>query len=364
MIDKDKLKASLSIEQIYDLVESLGGDPQPIKGNCFISKTICHNLAHEGSYKLYYYDNGECGIFRCYTDCEGSFDVFDLVRKQKTLSSGVEWTVYNSVQFVASYFGYAESAVEEVYRLNDWKILDRYEELRALEPRRQIVELKKFDKTILNNLPKVRIPAWEAEGILPEVMQNHKIAYDPINNGIIIPHYDINNDLIGIRERTLVKEREQYGKYRPAILNGIMFNHALGFNLYNINNSKDNIKALKKAIVVESEKSTMQIASFLGNESDISVSCCGSSLTAYQMKLLLSLGVNEVVIAFDRQYKEIGDEEHKRWVKKLKSIHKSYSPYVQISFMFDTDNILGYKDSPSDRGIDVFLKLFEKRITI
>ena len=49
----------------------------------------------------------------------------------------------------------------------------------------------------------------------------------------IIPHYDINNNLIGIRERTLIKENEVYGKYRPAYLNGKLYNHPLSFSLYN-----------------------------------------------------------------------------------------------------------------------------------
>jgi hypothetical protein len=30
-----------------------------------------------------------------------------------------------------------------------------------------------------------------------------------------------------------------------------MYNHPLGFNLYNINNSKDNIKNTKKVIIFE-----------------------------------------------------------------------------------------------------------------
>lgn len=54
--NKDELKESLTIEQIYELVAELGGEPQ-MKGNYFISRTICHNPAGEGSYKLYYYDN-------------------------------------------------------------------------------------------------------------------------------------------------------------------------------------------------------------------------------------------------------------------------------------------------------------------
>ena len=195
-------------------------------------------------------------------------------------------------------------------------------------------------------------------------MDHRGIAYDPKNQGIVIPHYDINNQLVGIRERTLIKEEENFGKYRPAILNGVMYNHPLGFNLYNLNNSKDNIKIIKKVIVYEGEKSCLLYASYFGEENDISVACCGSSLITYQVKLLLSLGVKEIIVAFDKQFITIGDDEWKRWTKKLTDIHNKYGAYTQISFMFDRWDLLQYKSSPIDEGKDTFMELFKRRIIL
>ena len=82
------------------------------------------------------------------------------------------------------------------------------------------------------------------------------------------------------------------------------------------------------------------------------------------MQLLLSLGVEEVIIAFDKQFQEIGDKEWERLIKNYKALYAKYGAYVQISFMFDKGDLLGYKDSPIDRGKDVFLKLFEERVTL
>ena len=141
---------------------------------------------------------------------------------------------------------------------------------------------------------------------------NHNICYNPSSQAIVIPHYDENGFLIGIRERTLIKENEIYGKYRPTYLNKQMYNHPLGFSLYNLNNSKNNIKILKKAIVFEGEKSPLLYESYFGRENDISVACCGSNLSSYQLKLLLDLGIEEVIIAFDKQFKTKGDLEFKR----------------------------------------------------
>ena len=362
--NKDELKNSLELEQVFNLVMELGGEPI-LKNNFFISRTICHNPAGYGSYKLYYYDNTK--LFKCYTDCGEYFDIYELVRKQKTINDKVEWPLTRAIAFVASYFGFSEQNFEfeeGQNQLIDWNILNNYKRLNDLRKKQQIVELKIFDDAILKYLPRPIITPWENEGISREIIKHRHITYDPVNEGIVIPHYDIEERLIGIRERTLIKENEKFGKYRPAILNGKMYNHALSFNLYNLNNSKKAINIIQKAIIFESEKATMQYASFFGEENDISVACCGSSLISYQVKLLLSLGVKEIIIAFDKQFKELNDEEHKKWVKKMKDIYKKYSPYVQVSFIFDIDGLLGYKESPTDRDKETFLELFKRRIIL
>ena len=105
-------------------------------------------------------------------------------------------------------------------------------------------------------------------------------------------------------------------------------------------------------------------ASYFGQENDISVACCGSSLSSYQIQLLLDLGVEEIIIAFDKQFKKLGDEEHIAWTRKLKDINKKYSSKVKISFMFDKENLLEYKMSPIDNGKDIFLQLFKRRFSI
>lgn len=374
--DKDELKLNLSIEQVFDLVAELGGEPR-MESGFFISKTICHNHAGEGSYKLYYYDNTK--LFRCYTDCGTSFDIYELVRKIKNNSKDLksyynkegkvcyrEWELFDAVEFVAIYYGYSPKTFDfqkTQEKLKDWEVLNNYEQINKDE-QEQRVELRIFDNKILQYLPRPRIITWEQEGIKKEVMDHRGIAYDPKNQGIVIPHYDINNQLVGIRERTLIKEEENFGKYRPAILNGVMYNHPLGFNLYNLNNSKDNIKIIKKVIVYEGEKSCLLYASYFGEENDISVACCGSSLITYQVKLLLSLGVKEIIVAFDKQFITIGDDEWKRWTKKLTDIHNKYGAYTQISFMFDRWNLLQYKSSPIDEGKDTFMELFKRRIIL
>ena len=117
-------------------------------------------------------------------------------------------------------------------------------------------------------------------------------------------------------------------------------------------------------ILFESEKSCLKFAAYFGLANDISVACCGSNISSYQIKLLLSLGVQEIIIALDRQYQILTEQEHKAWAEKLYNLHKKYGKYVQLSYIFDKGYTLNYKESPIDQTKEVFLDLYNKRIFI
>ena len=99
-------------------------------------------------------------------------------------------------------------------------------------------------------------------------------------------------------------------------------------------------------------------------ENDISVACCGSSISSYQMTLLQKAGAKEIIIAFDRQFQEIGDKEYKHLTKNLMKLANKYRNEVTISCIFDKHMITGYKDSPLDCGKETFLRLFKERIVL
>ncbi len=357
--DKNTLKEKLTIEEVFDFVSELGGEP--IMGNeLFTARTICHG---GDSHKLYYYANTH--LFHCYTGCgDASFDIYDLVLKVNKIAGFQNFTLSRAIAFVAKYFGYTSETFnfeDEQETIEDWKIINNFKRNKE-KSQPKIIELKVYDDKILKYLPHPHIIPWEKEDIKFDIMQSRGICYDPLNEGIVIPHYDINGNLIGIRERTLIQENEIYGKYRPAIINGKMYNHPLSFNIYNLNNSKKNIKKLQKAIIFESEKSCLKYASYFGVENDITGAVCGSNLLNYQFLLLYNLGVKEIIIAFDRQYQKIGDEEYQIWINKLKKISQKYRNFCNINFIFDTKNLLNYKDAPIDKGKEIFLQLLQERL--
>ena len=365
VFDKVEIKDSLSSENIFELLVDFGGDPEYSSFGILCS-TICHNPPGEGSRKLYFYDNSH--LFRCYTGCDSYFDIFELVIKVAKIQWNKDYDLNDAVRWVAQRFGISGENVEEdeCKQLEDWKILATYDKIQELEVKDKKVVLKTYNEDILSRFNyNVKIGPWLNEGISQEALDQAMIGFYPGGDQITIPHFDINGRFIGLRGRTLCKEEgERYGKYRPLKVGKDLYNNPLGMSLYNLNNSKDNIKLIKKAIVFEGEKSTLLYQSYFGLENDISVACCGSSLSTYQVQELIDVGAEEIIIAFDRQFKEIGDEEFQHLKKNLLKLRTKYKNYVNISFIFDKNMITGYKDSPIDCGPEIFLQLFKERIIL
>ena len=361
--NKKEVRGKLNIEQIYGLLEEWGGLPEYTDFG-ILSTTICHNPPGEGSRKLYYYSNTD--LFQCYTGC-GSFDIFELLVKVARIQWGKEYDLNDAVRYIAIRFGLAgEAELSADDSLIDWKTFNTYDRVQGLEIKDYHVELKEYDNIILDRLNyNIKLTPWLKEGITQEVLDYNRIGYFPAGAQITIPHFDINGRFIGLRGRSLAQEDiELYGKYRPVFINRQWYNHPLGMNLYNINNSKENIKATGRAIIFEGEKSSLLYQSYFGIENDISVACCGSNLIQYQAWLLMNQGAEEIIVCFDKQFQEVNDDEFKKLIRNLKQIHKKYGMFTKISFCFDKWDLLGYKDSPIDRGPETFLELYKRRVNL
>lgn len=360
--DLTKLKEAITPANIISFLEELGGSPRYYNSSVIISRTICHD---GDSHKLYYYL--KTFSFHCYTNC-GTFDIFELVRKIFNMS------FLQSIYYIINKFSLqylidndeenitynATRKIEEKYFQTHKRIFDIQKDYQI-----QHIELPTFNEDILSRFSYPIIRPWEREGISRDVIRDAQIGYYPGGSQITIPHYDQNNRLIGIRGRQLGEEESLvFGKYRPLYINNQSYAHPLGFNLYGLNSSKKNIKKIEKAIILEGEKSVLKYRSFFGQDNDISVATCGSSLSDYQVQLLIESGAKEICIGFDRQFKEIGDNEFHKLTKTLTQLNKKYKKLITISFIFDKGMKTGYKDAPVDCGPDIFLQLFKERIIL
>ena len=88
---------------------------------------------------------------------------------------------------------------------------------------------------------------------------------------------------------------------------------------------------------------------------------CGSQFNKYALKILIQTCYpQEIVICFDKE--ELPGES--KYFDKLYSMGKKYSHYAQFSFIYDREGLLDLKDSPTDKGEEIFEQLLEKRVHI
>ena len=345
MLNLKALKNSLTEEQIIGALTSLGSRPPILMNDALVFDTVCHNPPHSGNRKLYYYLNSK--IFKCYTGCSDCFDIFELISrslKQKDIQMSLSDSMYWLHKHTKVFF--KDDSVVEPPTV-EGEIVEK--------------ELTIYDEKILNILKFCIIKDWAEEGISVDTMKSYKIRYNPVSCSIIIPHFNSDLNLIGIRQRTLIADEEYFGKYRPAIINEKHYPHPLSYNLYGVHLNKESIQKTKKAIVFEGEKSVLLMDKY---DESCAVASCGSSISAYQIKILLDLGVEELVVAFDKEFLRLGDDLYKKQVKSLENIFKRFSKKILISFIFDKWNLLQLKDSPIDRGPQIFQFLLTNRFTL
>ena len=310
--------------------------------------TVCHNEdADEASWKLYYYKNTH--IFQCYTEC-GSMSIFTFLKNfYETRNITYDW--YTDVyQLILGCSYFREEIDSNSYRA----IRDNYTDKKARR------ELPSYSPLILDSFIKYYPTEWLEDGISKAAMDKFNIRFSISQNKIIIPHYNIDGELIGIRGRALDEwEIENIGKYKPVQIEQKWYKHPLSLNLYGLNKTKENIKKYGICYVGEAEKFVLQCESF--SFPNCSVAVCGSQFNKYQLNLLMKYcQPREIVIFFDKEEKE---GEHK-YFDKLMKICEKYKNYCNFSFVYDRENLIGMKDSPSDRGEEIFKKLIERRVSV
>lgn len=354
------VKKSFTDGDIIRFMKHLGSDKKDSTNpNEIIFQTVCHHKRGEKrKYKLYYYKNSQ--RFFCYTSCGAIGDIFNLAEVALDLDKS-EATKYVLKFFDVDYcglgvieeedFGFEEEDDDEVF-FQSIKLEDI--EVEPLAPIKR--------QGIMRIFLTYYCREWLKEGITKETMDKYNIKFSPEKFAVIIPHHNIYGEIVGVRVRNLDPYSvENFGKYTPLYMKGKMYNHKLGNNLYGLDKNKEAIKRFKKVVVFEGEKSVLQMDSFYGKNS-IAVALCGSNMNMLQKKMLIDLGVEEIIFAFDKQYDTVAEEV--KWSKKVYRTAKPLLEYgISVTKIWDNlkGGLLGYKDSPVDKGKQTYDKLVKNR---
>ena len=357
-VSKKDIIDSITLQDVKIFLESLGVDQIAVyedKGY-LVCPTICHNPLHEAqSMKLYWYQNNK--IFRCYTECNEAMSIFKLYQKFMEINEDRIVRDDEAEDYVKHCLGQI--------KISKRKTNNTEFDMSKYEFDKIIPVLNEYPKSILEYFTSYYHPVWLKDGITKEAMDKFQIKFSIGQNKIIIPHFDINGRLVGIRGRTLEKkEAEEYGKYRPIQIGNITYTHQLQFNLYGIYEHQNGIRRRRSAIIVEGEKSVLIDDGFYGDLSN-TVACCGSTFNKYHISMLTDiLGANEIIVALDKEYTDWRTDKAKRYREKLENMCRKYKNQATFSYIWDFDNVLEEKDSPFDKGKKVFEYLYKNRIKV
>lgn len=353
-MDAKRVIEILTDDDVVTILENLGSKFPKIVRDGMLFSTICHNNSYEGKHKLHYHS--ESKTFYCYTECGNIGNIFSLVMKVKDVKFS------DAYRYICELMG-INIHNQLQHGFNVGKIDNSF--IYKLEEKEK--ENKKDEIIIRNNSALKRFwdlyhKSWINDHIKVDIMKEFNIKFDIIEHKIIIPHYDINNNLIGIRCRHLKDDMVEKGfKYIPITIDNILYNYPTSMNLYGINKNKENIKKYKSVVIGESEKFVMQHKSFFENSTAVALN--GSSLSDYQINLLLDLGVETVVLALDKEF--TNDEEEKEYKNIInKKFLSKLIPLFKIEIIWDNKELLDHKDSPTDKGVDIYNELYKNRIIL
>ena len=328
----------LTEDNVNIVLDSIGytDDYKQNRDGLLLNTSLCHNGSH---YNLQF--NEDSKLFFCYSECSRAYTIFQLVQRRFNIDYP------DAIEYVAELLGYEHDDTKE---RSD--IYDTLKHIKSVTKRTKVIKEEKVNKvlpeSILDQFYFQPYSIWTDEGISPEVQNIFEVGISLDDKRVILPHrHWETGQLIGIVGRTLRSNWQELdiGKWMPIY----HFYHNL--NIFGLWNNKKHVIEQKEIILVESEKTPM-LAKSMGINNVCAISG-HSSFSNEQIKILSNLALKgvKVVIAMDKDVK----------MKYVKSMAKKIS-LIAPTYIIDTNcKKLGDKDSPFDKGIDVFNSLYQKR---
>jgi DNA primase len=199
----------------------------------------------------------------------------------------------------------------------------------------------------MEKFEKEPIIEWLDEGIDQGVLDKYEVRYNKRDNRIVYPIRDNDGNVISVKGRTLdknFKEKKGFASRKYAYYTSIGTTYFF-FGFYE---NRDAFESENAVVIFEGEKSVMKL------ESCGMFNCIASltdALTDEQTDALIKSSCRDVIIAWD---KGVSLSHIKGQVKRLKK-------YKNVYYLTDTEGLLQEKDAPIDKGIEVFMHLYDNK---
>lgn len=248
-------------------------------------------------------------------------DIFDLVAyfKDMSFAESMKW-VCDTVGL--DYYKEPEDIPESL------QILKMLREMSTGSEEEDNESVKPIPEEILSYYLPYSNKMFSDDGIDDDIQHEFKIGYDPQTNRITIPIRTPLGDLCGVKGRLFGEPDEYNPKYlyiEPTAKQKL---------LYGLYENKNYIKNSNLIFIFEAEKSVLQCAS---NGVRNCVALGGKSISKTQAELIIRTGCSPV-IALDKGI----------LLEEIKSVASVFPDNIPVYYIFDKDNILEDKQSPSD----------------
>lgn len=341
-------------------------------------------LCHHGESHSAVFDPSTFKV-TCFSECGGGMlfhtwvkKVLDVENPQEAKDFVEDWIDGQDIDF----------STRIARNVGDFQWQDRPFKVEHIEPlpgifKPHLDELYEMFDTSYGSLARC---LWCTEdGISAETLKLYDVAIYQ-NRSIILPHHNINGDIVGLYERSFwplrkdvkakypdipYKELVKYprAKYVPLLKTEQFIEEEGGKtswsfpntqNLYGFHLAKQAIAETGKAIIFEGGKSVM-LAHQAGIEYCVATHTFGAHFN--HISMLIEAGAKEIYLAFDKQY-QTDDEEDTQWrlyEKKTRTLAEKVGKEVDVYRIIDEKGgKLNYKDAPIDQGVEYFRYLLER----
>lgn len=352
MIDIAEIKAQITDDDIIAIMDDIGIPLVSANSQYLLFPSVCHhpNDWESSKPKLYYYIKSQ--HWHCYS-CNSDWDVFGLVQHIRHCN------FMDAVDYICSTLGIKATDLDIRQDVDNWQ-----RDLRRWLPNADYdepTELTAYDPAILSAFDHLYPTEWLEYGITRDSMDKFGIGWYARQACISIPVVQ-NGQLVGVRGRYTRQQDIDKGKYRPlSLLDGTVLKFPSSGCLYGYDQNKAAIKKSRQVLLFESEKSILKADSWNIHNA---LAVFGSNISKRQIDLLLALGVNDVVLCMDSDYRQVGDDDFKFFVAKMKKLSSKLYPYFAVSICWNNQGYDAYKCNIMDLPYDKAMKLYESRAII
>ena len=356
-IDVKKLKRALTLAH-YDMIIQRLGIPIFSKSNSewrlWTGDKNVNPL--EGSPKLIFYPDSH--IFMGYT-AGRSYDIISLVQTRLALLKQ-PCSFLDACQFILDTTNINPDSISHVKKeghVYDWSNLEKFIKIRKYGS-----ALKEYPRSIIDTLPAYFPDNWYDEGISESTMEKYQIRYYERCNQTVIPCFDEEARLIGVRIRNWDEDKVAEAKYMPLItLDGTCYKFNTNQVFYGINYNRPMIEQTGEVWLGESEKFVLKMDTWYGDKS-CALGMYGHQLGIQRRNQLLKMGVKHVIYVPDNDWIGKDEEAFSAWCKSVRSLCDLFKGFCDVDIVWDdSGELLGPKDNATDKDKATWEKLFNNR---